>query len=154
MESTNEKRWVVAEIKLVYKSTVKPSERPKIGGSQDAHEILRNHWDDSVLDLVEQFKILLLNRANKVLGVVDIASGGIDNTIADPRLIFAAAVKAAASGIILAHNHPSGNLKPSDSDIAFTAKLKAGGKLLELQMLDHLILTRENYYSFADNEHM
>ena len=74
----------------------------------------------------------------------------MSGTVADPKLIFAAALKACASSIILAHNHPSGNLKPSQSDIDLTRKLKDGGKLLEIQMLDHIIVTTEGYYSFAD----
>lgn len=150
MESTQENKWIATEIKLVYKSKVNPADRPKIGGSYDANQILRQHWDDSVLDLVEQFKIILLNRANKVLGIVDIATGGIAGTVADPRLIFAAALKTTASGIILAHNHPSGNLAASSSDIALTKKLAAAGKFMDIDVLDHLILTREKYYSFAD----
>lgn len=107
-------------------------------------------WDRDKLELLEQFRILLTNRANKVMGVVEISSGGISGTTADPKLIFATALKACASGIILAHNHPSGNLKPSQSDLDLTRKLKEAGKLLDIQVLDHLIITSEGYMSFAD----
>lgn len=150
MESTNEKKWVAAEISLAYKSTVRASERVKIQGSADVNELIRQYWNDQTLELFEEFKILLLNRANKVLGIVDISSGGIAGTVADPRLIFAAAIKAAASGIIVVHNHPSGNLRPSQADIDLTKKLKEGAKLLEMSVWDHLILTRDQYFSFAD----
>jgi DNA repair protein RadC len=93
---------------------------------------------------------MLLNRANKVLGVLEISSGGISGTVADPKLIFAAALKAGASGLILSHNHPSSNLKPSQADISLTKKVKEGGTLLEIFVLDHIIVTSEGYYSFAD----
>lgn len=140
----------VSEIKLTYKTAVKPSERPKIASSHDAYNLLHNSWDPEKLEFVEQFKILLLNRANRVLGLMEISSGGVAGTVADPKLIFAAALKANASSIILAHNHPSGNLTPSDADLRLTIKLKEAGKFLELPILDHLIITSENYYSFAD----
>lgn len=151
MENTNEKRlYEVAEIQLTYRSNVKPSLRPKIRGSIDVYSILKENWDDSKIELVEQFKVMLTNRANKVLGICEVSTGGVSGTVADPKLIFAAAIKAGASGIILAHNHPSGNLAASQADIDLTRKIKEGGKLLEIQLLDHLIVTSEGYYSFAD----
>ncbi len=151
METTNEKKqWEVAEIQLSYKSNVKPSLRPKITSSRDAHEVLKRVWNDSLIELCEQFKVLFTNRANKVLGVFEVSTGGIAGTVADPKLIFVAALKAGATGIILSHNHPSGNLTPSHADIELTKKIKEGGRLLEIQLLDHLILTSESYFSFAD----
>ena len=151
METTNEKRlYEVAEIQLSYKSDVKPSQRPKITGSKDAYSILFENWDGSKIEFVEQFKVLLLNRANKVLGIFEVSNGSATGTVADPKLIFAAAIKANACGIILAHNHPSGNLQPSQADIDLTKRVKEGGKLLEIQVLDHVIVTTEGYYSFAD----
>lgn len=151
METTNEKKqWEVAEIQLSYKSNVKPSLRPKITSSRDAHEVLKRVWNDSIIELCEQFKVIFTNRANKVLGVFEVSTGGIAGTVADPKLIFAAALKAGATGLILSHNHPSGNLTPSHADIELTKKIKEGGRLLEIQLLDHIIITSENYYSFAD----
>ncbi len=151
MESTTEKKqWQVSEIQLTYKSTVKPSQRPKITGSKDAYEVLKESWDDSKLELVEQFKAMFTNRANKVLGIYEVSTGGIAGTVADPRLIFVAALKVGASGVLLAHNHPSGNLKPSQADIDLTRKIKEAGKFLEIQLMDHIILTSEGYFSFAD----
>ncbi len=152
METTNDqtKQFQVAEIQLSYKSTVKPSMRPKINRSKDAFDILRQSWDDSRLDLIEQFKVILTNRANKVLGIFEVSTGGIAGTVADPKLIFVAALKAGASGIILSHNHPSGNLNPSQADMDLTRKIKEGGKLLEISLLDHIIISSESYYSFAD----
>ncbi len=102
------------------------------------------------MELREEFKILLLNRANKVLGLVNISTGGVSGTVSDPKIIFASALKANASGIILAHNHPSGNLKPSEADLNLTNKVKKAGQLLEIAVLDHIILTSEQYFSMAD----
>src|SRR3989337_955412 len=109
--STQLPAWAIAsEIELVYKSKVKASERPSISTSSDAYKILLQIWDHDKIDLVEQFKVLLLNRANKVLAVYQVSSGGITGTVADPRLIFTAALKSNAVSLVLSHNHPSGNL--------------------------------------------
>ncbi|QCR24523.1 RadC family protein [Pontibacter sp. SGAir0037] len=140
----------VAEIKLTYRSKVKPSERPQVTSSTDSAEVLRQNWDTGKIEFVEQFKVMLLNRANRVLGIYELSTGGIAGTIADPKLIFAAALKACASSIILCHNHPSGNTKPSAADLQLTKKMKQGGELLDIVVLDHIILTSETYYSMAD----
>src|SRR5690606_5281370 len=129
---------------------VKPSHRPKITSSKDAYEILLENWDEEKVEFVEQFKIVLMNRGNRVLGIYEVSTGGASATVVDPKLIFAAAIKTAASSIILAHNHPSGQLMPSDVDIKLTKKLKDGGQYLEIPVLDHVIVTSEGYYSFAD----
>ncbi|MEQ1587906.1 MAG: JAB domain-containing protein [Cyclobacteriaceae bacterium] len=140
----------VSEITLSYRLHVKPSQLPKITRSQEAYNLFLNSWDADKIEFIEQFKVMLLNRANKVLGVLEVSSGGVSGTVADPKIIFVAALKANACGIIVAHNHPSGNLKPSESDVAITRKLKEGGKLLEISLLDHVILTTEGHFSFAD----
>lgn len=140
----------VAEVELSYKSKIKASERPKITHSSDAAELLRGLWNENKIDFVEQFKVLLLNRANRVLGIVEISSGGITGTVADPKLVFVAALKANAVGIIIAQNHPSSNLKPSRADEELTQKIKNAGKFLDIALLDHIILTSEGYFSFAD----
>ncbi len=141
---------IVAEVQLIYKSKVKACDRPKITTSADAFRVLQEHWNYEVIDFLEEFKIMLLNRANRVLGLVDISIGGISGTVCDPKVIFAAALKGAASGIILIHNHPSGNLQPSNADLELTRKLKEGGKLLDIGVLDHIILSSDGFYSFAD----
>lgn len=141
---------VVAEVELVYKTKVKPSSRPQITASLDAYRILMNSWDQNLIELREQFKILLLNRANKVLGIYQASSGGVSSTIADVKLIILAALKSNAAKIILTHNHPAGSLKPSTEDINLTRKITNAGKLLDIQVLDHLIVTTEGYYSFQD----
>jgi DNA repair protein RadC len=151
MESTSQnKLYQVAEIQLTYRSNVKPSQRPRITGSQDAFNILKENWDQGKIEFVEQFKAMFTNRANKVLGILDVSTGGVTGTVADPRVIFAAAIKSGACGVIVAHNHPSGNLLASQSDIELTKRLREAGKILDVQLLDHIIVTTEGYFSFAD----
>ncbi len=140
----------VAEINVTYRPKFKASERLKVGSSREVYSLLFNNWDLDKIELQEQFKILLLNRANKVLGIYEVSTGGMSGTVADPKLIFATVLKGCASSIILAHNHPSGNLKPSNADLQLTQKIKEGGKLLDIEIFDHIILTSEGYYSFAD----
>ena len=140
----------VSEIEISYLPKFKISDAPKINSSQQSYSILLYNWDMNKIDYVEQFNILLLNRANKVLGIKNISTGGVSGTVADPKTIFQAALKANASSIILSHNHPSGNLNPSQQDIILTKKLKSAGEFLDLPVLDHIIITREGYYSFAD----
>ena len=124
-----------------------PEEKPKITSSRDAYEMLKGH----LLDLPhEEFWILILNRANRVVRKVQISQGGVAGTVADPKIIFRHALEELASGIIIAHNHPSGNLNASQADIDLTKKVKEGGRLLEIQLLDHLIIAGQKYFSFAD----
>jgi len=122
-------------------------QKPKVTCSEDAY----NYIKPDLLDLPhEEFWVILLNRANHIIKKQPVSSGGVSGTIADPKLIFKIALENLASGIILAHNHPSGNLKPSEADILLTSKLKTAGKFLDLPILDHLIFTNDSYYSFAD----
>lgn len=140
----------VTEVELVYRNKVKAADRLVIKCSKDAADLLINGWNEGTLDLQESFKVLLLNRSNHVLGCLSISAGGVTATIADPRLIFAAALKANACSIILSHNHPSGSLRPSSADCELTEKFKLAGQLLDIKILDHLIITSEGYISFAD----
>ena len=140
----------VTEINVSYKPKFKASERPKVSTSKEVYDILFNNWDLNRIELQEQFKILLLNRGHRVIGIYEVSTGGMAGTTADPKLIFGTTLKACASSIILSHNHPSGNLKPSEADIAITHKLKSAGTFLDIGVLDHIILTSEGYFSFAD----
>lgn len=127
---------------------LEPEAKPKITSSKDAFELLRG----DLMDLPkEEFWVLLLNRANRVITKRRISEGGVSGTVADPKIIFKLALEELASGVIVAHNHPSGNLSASQQDIDLTRKLKEGGKLLEIQLLDHIIVAGTRYYSFADN---
>jgi DNA repair protein RadC len=138
-----------SEISITYRHKVIPSSMPKLSRSQDTVIVLRKIWSDR-LEHVEEFVVICLNRANRMLGWAKISSGGLSGTVADPKVIFQIALKSNASSIILAHNHPSGNLQPSEMDIRLTRKNKEAGLVLDLQVIDHIILTSEGYYSFAD----
>ncbi len=121
--------------------------RSKIASSSDVFELMK----PNLLDLqTEHFWLVLMNRANVVLSITQVSHGGVSGTVVDPKTIFKAAMDVLASSIILIHNHPSGNLKPSEADLKITNQLKAGGKLLEIAILDHLIFTNDGYFSFAD----
>ena len=152
METTNTLAWMqVAEIELIYKSKIKASERPTVTTSRDAFKLFKQNWDENKIEFIEQFKVLFLNRSNKVLAIFELSTGGVTGTVADPKLVFAAALKLNACNIILCHNHPSGSLKPSMADEQLTQKIKEAGKYLDLPVIDHLIITSEDsYYSFAD----
>lgn len=141
----------VSEVEISYRNKIPYSERIQIVTSVTAHEILKQSWDENKLELVEQFKILLLDNQKNCLGISDISTGGTSACIVDPKIVFVTALKAKATAIILAHNHPSGNLQPSEADRMLTRKLAQGGKLLDITVLDHLIVTSRNYYSFADD---
>ena len=142
----------VAEVSLTYVTKVKPSERPAIKNSHDAHKIFFDSWDTATIEHKETVKMLLLNRANKVLGITTLSEGGLSGTLMDVRMIYQYAIKGNACGIIIAHNHPSGNSNPSESDQKITQKIKEAGNLLDIQLLDHIILTPESeiFRSFAD----
>lgn len=141
----------VSELTISYKPKVKASERYMIRFSKDAYKLLMEQaFNDDTLEYKEYFKLILLNGANKVLGITTISEGGIDSTIVDVRLIMQTALLAHSSAIILAHNHPAGGLTPSSYDDVTTQKVKEAAKLLDISLYDHLIVTRQNYYSYAD----
>lgn len=150
MDETTQSLFRVTEVELSYRSRVKPSERPKVNNSKDAYKILLAHWDMNKIELVEQFKILLLDRNNACLGISEIATGGIAGCIVDPKIIFSTALKAKASSILLAHNHPSGNLIPSIDDERITKKICSGAKFFDMNVPDHLIISPYDYYSMTD----
>jgi DNA repair protein RadC len=152
MESVkNPQDWTqVAEIEIIYKTKVKPSQRPVVKCSSDIYDLLMKLWDTNTIELQEQFKVILLNRTNKVLGVYNASSGGTSATIADPKLILITAIKAGAFSIILSHNHPSGSIKPSQADEQLTRKIAEAARYFDMRVLDHLIITTEKYFSFAD----
>jgi len=122
--------------------------KPKITGSADAYEVIRPELVDMPY---ETFWIMLLNRSNQVIRKQQVSQGGVSSTVVDPRIIFKTAVNELASGIVLAHNHPSGNLTASDADIKLTHKLRDAGALLDIRVLDHLIIAGQHYFSFADS---
>lgn len=122
-------------------------EKPVISNSNDAYQILKNQLSDL---RTEEFWAVFLNQSNKVLHTSQLTQGGINQSIVDVRILFKIALDYFSTGIIIAHNHPSGNLKPSKEDIDITHKIKEGGSLLNIQLLDHLIVTQNSYLSFSD----
>ena len=136
------------EITVSYSHKAKPSTLPKIGCSKDVYELVYPNWED--IEYRESFKILLLSRANRVLGISNLFKGGQSGVVVDAKLIFQTALKCSAASIILMHNHPSGNLEASAADLKLTQKVVEIGKLLELPILDHVIFTSESFLSLAD----
>ena len=114
----------ISEVQLVYRTKIKPNDRPKVGNLEDAVAIFRKYWDRDKIEHIEEVKILLLNRTNKVLGIATVSIGGVSGTVMDERIILQYAIKANASGVIMAHNHHSGNIEPSDADNKITSKIK------------------------------
>jgi DNA repair protein RadC len=142
----------ISEVRLVYRIKVKASDRLQVLCLKDAFDIFMENWDQDSIEHIEEFKLLLMNRSNSVLGLLPVSKGGISGTVTDIRLIYQGAIKANAFGIIVCHNHPSGNLNPSESDTKLTHKIKEAGMLMDIQLLDHLIIINDgSYYSFADN---
>ena len=121
----------------------------KISSSNEAANFIRRFYFDDI-EIFESFFILLLNQANKTIGYAKISQGGIAGTVVDVRIIAKYAVESLAVSVILAHNHPSGNLKPSEADLIITKKIKEGLKILDIKVFDHIILSADNYYSFED----
>jgi DNA repair protein RadC len=149
-KNIQESLFHVAEIGITYRPKIKAADRPKIIGSSTACKILWQQWDKNTIELVEQFKVIFLNWGGRVLGIYEHAAGNMHATLVDHKLIIAAALKARANSIILAHNHPSGNLNPSDADLELTRKIKRMAKIFDLRLFDHIILTSDGYFSFAD----
>ncbi len=139
----------VAEIKISYIPTGRPG--TQITCSNDAYLELKNWFSKDTLALQEQFVVLYLNRANRVLAAYEVSKGGITGTVADPRLIMSTALKIAATSLVIGHNHPSANLKPSYQDEELTKKINKGSGWLDIKLLDHLILSPDGqYFSMAD----
>lgn len=140
-----------AEVKVTYSPRIKPSERLKLTTSEETYQLLKQVFDINTIEYRESFKLVLLNRAMKVIGITSISEGGIECVSVDIRLIFQTALLANASCFIICHNHPSGNQQPSIEDRNLTRTIHEAGKLLNIILIDHIIVTSEGYYSFSDN---
>jgi DNA repair protein RadC len=139
---------IIAALEIGRRRNDTESETPEIiGSSRDGYNVIKRY----LIDLShEEFWVLMINQANKLISTELISKGGINQTVADTKTIFGAALRASAVSIMLAHNHPSGTLKPSHQDIELTKRIAAAGKLLDIKVLDHLIVTDNGFYSFAD----
>ncbi len=141
---------IVAEIKLSYEPTVKPTDQPKVKCSKDAYMNIKPFFDPSLMNIKEEAVALFLSRSNRIIGGIKVSSGGITGTVVDISLILGIALKCLAKGIILAHTHPSGELQPSKADIDLTQRLKEAARIMDITLLEHIILNTEEYLSFAD----
>lgn len=145
----------LAELKVTYRRGRPKDDRQQkmpwvISSPVRCEEYLRTLWDKDTIDLREEFVVVCLNASLEVLGWVKLHTGGLDASPVDPRLVFAVALQTASAAIVVAHNHPTGNLAPSDADRATTLRLRDGARLLGLRFLDHVILNRDGYFSFAE----
>ena len=139
----------VSEIEISYRPAI--GTKPEVTSSSDAYLILKEYYSEKQIALKEYFVVMYLNQANRVIGVQKLSIGGLTSAIADVRLLFGTALKILATGLVISHNHPSGNTRPSLQDRNLTKQVKEAGKLLDIKLLDHLILTPdEKYISMAD----
>ena len=144
-------KTLVNEISIRYNGKFKISESPKINSSGHAFETLFYSWNLDSIGVQEEFKVMLLNNSNRVKGIFLLSSGGITATLVDVRILFAVVLKSLSTGIIICHNHPSGNLTPSNADKNLTQKIKKAGEILDVKLLDHIILTpNRQFFSFSD----
>jgi DNA repair protein RadC len=138
----------LTELQVSYKP--KKFAGPKVNTSQSAYDVLCSVYNQDLIDLREEFICLYLTRSNQVKGWYQISAGGFTGTVADPKMILGIALKTASCCLVLSHNHPSGNLKPSQADINLTEKIKKAAAFMDIQVLDHIIVTSTGYLSFAD----
>jgi DNA repair protein RadC len=138
------------KISVSFDKILKKSELFKITSSRSAYELFLKVFNTDTFHWSEEVIILCLNNSNKVVGFYKVSSGGMTGTVIDVRMIFTTALQCLATSIIIAHNHPSGVLVPSEADKAITKKLKQAGEVMDIKILDHLIITDENYFSFLD----
>ena len=139
---------IINEITIKYETKAKHKDLPKVTQSNDIYNYCKEIWTD--IEYVEKFVILLLNKNLKILGWKLVSQGGVSGTVVDPKIIFQTALKANASCIVMIHNHPSGNLDPSREDKKITKKIYEGGEILDIQLIDHLIISKEGHCSFID----
>lgn len=143
-------RFTVSELKVSYYPKMRAFDRAMITRSSDAYPLFLNNWDLDAIYMVEHSHLMLLNRTNRVLGIIPLSVGGVSCTIVDPKVVFRYAIAGGATAIMIAHNHPTCILTPSKNDEMMTSKIREGGKLLDIHLMDHLIISPEGYLSMAD----
>ena len=139
----------IAEINVSYSTN--QIDKIKLTNSKEVFNFIISKWNLNIIEFQEESKIILVNRANFVIGIHDLSKGGISGTVVDIRIILSIALKCNASGIILIHNHPSGNLTPSEADKVITRKLKNACELIDQTLIDHLIISKHDFYSFKQD---
>lgn len=140
------KTYEAYQVKLSYVNETIITDRPVIGNADEATEFIFESWDKTTIEHFESVKLILLNRGHQLLGIADISQGGLSGSVIDVRLIAQYALTANASAVILVHNHPSGNLKPSSADISITKKVNDAMRLLDIDLLDHIIINKDGEY--------
>ena len=140
----------VSEISVSYSN--QGNKKITVNSSKTVFEVVIAHWDLDIIEYQEEVKLLLLNRANDILGIYHLSKGGTASSAVDLKIILSVALKGHASSIVIVHNHPSGKLAPSDADKKLTSKLKKACDLVDLVLLDHLIISKDSFYSFNDEK--
>lgn len=140
--------WTVAEIEINYKPLI--TDQTVITSSSQAYELINSLWNKETINLQEQFAALFFNQSKKMIGWRVISTGNMTTCIVDIKLLVSLALHCMATHVVIVHNHPSGNLKPSQSDEDITKTIKDALKLIDVQLMDHLIITENGYYSFSD----
>lgn len=140
--------YQVGEVELSYRPTIR--QKRKIRMASDVYDLLLPTFRKGTIGYKEYFKVVFLNQGQEILGYTQISEGGLTETSVDVRIILQAALLVNATALILAHNHPSGNLRPSQQDISLTEQVRKAADLMRIKVIDHIILTDGNYYSFAD----
>lgn len=141
----------LGEVDVIYRYSDTLNNRPEIKTAEDALAILKQLYNSEKLGLQEQFVVVYLNRCNKVIGTSNLFIGGVSGTIVDMKILLSVGLKLMASGILVSHNHPSGNLEPSNKDIALTKKIKIALEYMDMTLLDHIIISPAyEYLSFAN----
>lgn len=145
----------IEEVKLIYRNKTKANDRTKVTCTEDAYKAFHENWDQDQIELIEEFKAIYLDRQLRMMSIASISKGGLTETSVDLRVIFAIGLKRKADRIILGHNHPSGNLTPSKADIHLTKQFVEAGKLMRLEVVDHLIITNDGFSSVIhDTRHL
>ena len=145
-----QKGKIIEEVKLVYRNKRRANDRPKLNRPEKVYELLLDDWDMDQIALLEEFKVLMVDRRNRLMSIGSLSRGGTDGTYVDIKLAFMMALKRKASGIILTHNHPSGSPDPSAPDLRLTKKFAEAGRLLGIPVLDHIIITEDAFYSMSN----
>lgn len=141
----------IEEVKLTYKNKIKAADRPRISCAEDAYSVFLESWDQDQIELLEECKAMFLDRQLRVMSIASISKGGMNGTVVDLRIVFAMALKRRADSLLLAHNHPSGSLKPSQADIGLTKQFYEAGRILQVELKDHLIITNEGFHSMMSD---
>lgn len=146
------KQKCIRHVQLISSNTtkIKPEDKPKSDTPEAAYQILRKDWDNNTINLIEEFKLMSLDSQMKVNSISTLSKGGTDCTIVDLKILFATALLSKAHSVIIAHNHPSGSLKPSTQDIALTEKVREAGKIIDIPLRDHIIVTDDGYCSLNE----